>query len=625
MNVHAIATRSHAAGDETRRMSFNPKSLDEGAGTVEATFATETPVRRWYGSEILHCRDSAIDLSRLIAAPVLDSHDRFSINSVIGRVESARVAGNKLVGVFKFSDGPEGQAAKRKVAEGMIRSVSVGYELIEVDDKRNAEGDTERHVTKWRPYEISLVSVPADPKATIRSKEQNRMDPEEENITVENPPIETRSRSQTTDRRFERQIEQLRTQAIGAGLAEADLDEMFDDVRTIDEARGAVFDALADRSRGDRTTPRRETRDRAATDDETRQAIVEELAVRLGATPTAGERPYAAMRTVEIGRHYMESHGVSTRSYDDHRIADMMVSPANYATRGMHSVSDFPLIFGDASNRALLDRYRDQVTPLKSLSLKRNARDFRPQSFIRPGEAPRLEKLAENGEVRRGTLSEEKNGLVIETYARIFGLSRKAIINDDLGAFADFVRAFAESSAQTEGDLFYAILSANSFAGATLPDGNSLFHTDRGNLAASGAAPDVTTLGAAREAMRLQKNVNGTGRAGVTPAVILVGPKLETAAEKLVAEITAATADNVNPFAGKLRIEVENRYEGVGWWLFADPAMRPALMHGYLDGSEGPQVDTREGWDVLGTEFRCLLDFGCGVMDPRAAYFNPGV
>lgn len=221
-------------------------------------------------------------------------------------------------------------------------------------------------------------------------------------------------------------------------------------------------------------------------------------------------------------------------------------------------------------------------------------------------------------------MAEESSAYQVDTYAKIFALSRKALINDDLSAFADFMSAFAVSANATEGDLFYALLSANAFAGKTLGDGTALFHADHGNLAASGAALSIDTLGAARKAMRLQTDVSGQGRAGVVPKYLLVGPALETLAEQLIATINAATVDDVNPFSGKLNLLVEDRYEGNGWWLFADPANEAAFVHAYLDGRNGPQVEMREGWAVLGTEFRCILDFGCGVREYRAAYRNPG-
>ena len=138
------------------------------------------------------------------------------------------------------------------------------------------------------------------------------------------------------------------------------------------------------------------------------------------------------------------------------------------------------------------------------------------------------------------------------------------------------------------------------------------------------AAISTASVGAARAAMRRQSNVNGTGRAGVVPAILLVGPDKETEAEQFVAPIAAADQDSANPFTGKLRIAVEDRLVGNGWYLFADPNIRPALAYGYLQGQTGPKVEVKEGWSRLGTEFRCYTDFGCAPFDYRAAYRNPG-
>jgi hypothetical protein len=323
--------------------------------------------------------------------------------------------------------------------------------------------------------------------------------------------------------------------------------------------------------------------------------------------------PLAGASLSGAARCFMEAGGVSIRHLDDRRIME----------RAFHTTSDFPALLGDAAQRVLVERFGAELNPLKMLSTKRNARDFRQQSFIRPGEAPMLVPVAEGGEIKRGTMGEEKQAFQLNELARIFALSRKALINDDLGGFADFLSAFTWLTSTTEAEYFYELISANAYGGVKLSDGKTLFHADHGNLGAA-AALSVTSLGAARQAMRLQKNVNGTGRAGAVPAIILVGPALETTAEKVVAEISAAQVDDVNPFSGKLKVIVENRYEGNGWWIFADPKSRPTFVHGYLDGAEGPQVEMEKGWDVSGVEFKCSLDFGCGVYDWRAAHFNPG-
>jgi hypothetical protein len=60
------------------------------------------------------------------------------------------------------------------------------------------------------------------------------------------------------------------------------------------------------------------------------------------------------------------------------------------------------------------------------------------------------------------------------------------------------------------------------------------------------------------------------------------------------------------------------------WYLFADPSLYPVLEYSYLSGSEGVQVDSRAGFEVLGQEFRAVLDFGVGVVDYRGACRNEG-
>jgi hypothetical protein len=80
----------------------------------------------------------------------------------------------------------------------------------------------------------------------------------------------------------------------------------------------------------------------------------------------------------------------------------------------------------------------------------------------------------------------------------------------------------------------------------------------------------------------------------------------------------------VSVFGGKLTLLIEPRITGNGWYVFADPASAPVLEYACLSSAPGPQLSSRDGWEVLGREFRVVLDFGAGATDHRGAYRNPG-
>lgn len=158
-------------------------------------------------------------------------------------------------------------------------------------------------------------------------------------------------------------------------------------------------------------------------------------------------------------------------------------------------------------------------------------------------------------------------------------------------------------------------------------DGVRLFHADHGNLAADparlgDAGGGREAISAARLAMRTQKGLDGSTPINVVPRFLLVGPSQETIAEQLLASIYAATTDDVQPI--RLTLLVEPRITGDSWYVSADPATAPVLEYAYLSSAPGPQLSSRDGWEVLGREFRVVLDFGCGAVDHRGAYRNAG-
>jgi hypothetical protein len=153
----------------------------------------------------------------------------------------------------------------------------------------------------------------------------------------------------------------------------------------------------------------------------------------------------------------------------------------------------------------------------------------------------------------------------------------------------------------------------------------ALFHASRGNLVtgASGTI-DVSKLSTLRKAMRTAKGLSGKP-INVVPKFLLVHPDRETEAEQVLATSLATKAADVNPFGGKLELLVEARLPSVSrWYLAADPATVDSLEYAYLQGSEGPQIETRAGFEVDGVETKVRLDFGAGFLDWRGWQQNAG-
>ncbi len=129
--------------------------------TVELSFSSEVEYQRWFGIEVLDHSSGAVDLSRLNnKAPILWMHNW---DDQRGVVESARVDSDRVGRlVARFSKSPEGEQLLQDINDGIISKVSVGYRVsgMKLIEERD---DTDVFlVTNWQPYEVSLVSVPAD-------------------------------------------------------------------------------------------------------------------------------------------------------------------------------------------------------------------------------------------------------------------------------------------------------------------------------------------------------------------------------------------------------------------------------------------------------------------------------
>ena len=136
------------------------KGFDEEKRTVELSFSSEDPYERWWGVEILDHTTTSVDMSRLNnSAPLLFNHNR---NEVVGVVEFAKVEEKRGIALVRFGNSAKAKEVFSDVVDGIMKNVSVGYQIDEMKLESEKDGVETYRVTSWQPFEISIVSVPAD-------------------------------------------------------------------------------------------------------------------------------------------------------------------------------------------------------------------------------------------------------------------------------------------------------------------------------------------------------------------------------------------------------------------------------------------------------------------------------
>jgi hypothetical protein len=655
---------------QLRRAPILPATVNTEARSVDVVFTTGAAVRRrrWTGwdtsvpfDEILEVSDRAVDLTRLNAgAPALDSHSVWSSHSQVGVVERAWIEGKEGKATIRFPREGLDQAADRMfglISDGIIRNVSVGYSIERVKVvEPAAKGEVEqRIVERWTPLEVSFVTVPADPRAQVRAADQasypveivdTRMQKEasmpESTTTVAGdvPALnETRQQSEPTTARTPEPAPAPDSETIATRAREAERDRVStiydlagrlnlersfaeDLVKrgvSVDESRRLILDQVAAKSDETRTFPHVSVplggRDERIT---RRDAVANALLHRY--SPTLFQlddsaRQYRGMTLLELARESLGNAGVNTRG----------LSRDEVATRALHSTSDFPEILSAVTNKTLRQAYDAYPRTFALFCRQVLATDFKSMHRVQLGEAPQLLEVGESGEFKRGTLGESKESYKVKTYGRVVAITRQVLINDDLDAFTRIPAMYGNSIAQLESDVVWGIITAN----PAMADGNPLFHTTHKNLAGTGAALDVASVGAARAAMALQTGLDKKTVLNIRPAFLIVPAALELKAEQLVAQnlVPADSAKVVPQSIRTLSPISEPRLDAASatsWYLAASANQIDTIEYAYLEGQQGAYIETRNGFDVDGVEIKCRLDFGAKAIDWRGLYKNPG-
>ena len=325
----------------------------------------------------------------------------------------------------------------------------------------------------------------------------------------------------------------------------------------------------------------------------------------------------------------------------------------DYVLREAMSTSDFPLLFGDIMDRAVLAAYREYPVTWPNYARARTVRDFRTVNlFDISGAAGVLSKVPELTEYPQAGLAETRYQLAVAKYGRGMEFSWESLINDDLGAFSDVPAMLGGAARATEE---YTV--AQQFAGASGPLA-SVYSADNANIVTGNPALSIAGLQTAMGVLGAQTDADGNP-ISLEAVELVVVPALQITAMNIVnaTEIRALTDGGgtsaqtlvaQNWMRGRLRVSV-NPYittlatsanGTTSWFLFASPAARPAVVGARLRGHEEPEIFMRESnqrrvggaglnpldgdFDTDAVGYKVRHAFGAGMADPKATVASNG-
>lgn len=159
----------------TRELTKNGIRALDGEGNERKfilSFSSEEPYQRFWGLEILDHAKEAVNLGRIQEVGcLLFNHNR---DAVIGKITRAWVEDDRGMAEVEFDTDEASELIYQKVKGGTLKGVSVGYQIDSLEEvlpgKQSADGrftGPAEIARKWTPYEISIVSVPADPTVGV--------------------------------------------------------------------------------------------------------------------------------------------------------------------------------------------------------------------------------------------------------------------------------------------------------------------------------------------------------------------------------------------------------------------------------------------------------------------------
>lgn len=672
MMTPAPTTRAVNNTDYTRDMGTLTRQADN-ARRFTLSFSSEEPYERWYGeNEILSHADGAVDLSRFDdgMGVVLFNHDR---DHVIGKILDAKVEDKRGVAEIEFDEDEESEKILAKVAGGTLKGVSVGYRVTEWQSVQENETTTDgfegpcyiaRH---WMPYEISIVSVPADASVGVGRdlddaanlsdagqdanknflKEEKAMAKVTDNAIANAPvaegtrqaaaPVSPAQAAPVIDADQVRAEERSRVTEITALCRDFDVDpsEYISGGQTVDAVRAAILDGMRAKHQ---PVPARGTGDVSVQRDEEdkfRAAAADALLLRGGidiAAPAEGASDMRGASLRDLAIMTMQRSGENTESLLG-QTADEVYGRLVSERQFYAPTAAFPAILDTAIRKAYVQGHNTAPVTFDRFTRKGSLNDFKTatHNYV-AGPGAEFLLVPEGGELQHDTPSDAlKPTKKLATYGRQFTMTREAFINDDIGFLATMPARYAAAARKTINSQVFSIMYNNS----TIYDGTALFSAAHKNLLTTGSAPSIDVVQKMILALGTQTDEFGQA-AIIRPAYIVCPVGYGFDLYKIFHSATVQTTSNTQAanalanYASRIEIVEDPTLNALAgssacpWFLVADKGDSEFIEVDYLNGNEIPTIRRMETPGQLGFVWDVYLDWGVTVTDFRGAVRNPG-
>lgn len=286
-------------------------------------------------------------------------------------------------------------------------------------------------------------------------------------------------------------------------------------------------------------------------------------------------------------------------------------------------------ILSNVANKFVVQYFNSVEQAWRMISAIGRVSDFKTITSYALTDDMEYEEVGPTGELAHGNLDEAEYTNRARTYGKILAIDRRAIINDDMRAFATVTKRIGRGGALKLNDVFWTIFLNNA----------AFFKTDNKNYkAGANTAFSIEALALMEQMFLEQTDPNGKPL-GVSMKKVLVPPALKYAALRVLQSVevrdvqdTAAGAGTVrtygtsNPFSGRFDVVSSqymsnSKYTGnsnKAWYGLADPEEVPVIETCFLNGVQIPTVDSSDAdFDLLGVKFRGYHDFGVALQEPR--------